>query len=365
MSSTLLDVRAAFGEIARLGAITRFRPGTWTLDGGHLQGVGAVDERTLALSASSKAEATVAFVEWADRIGFGTGTSIGHVVVGDRTLHHAGGLQIADDVLAVGVEAGEVRSRVVFLDVADANAPSLIDHLAFERPGPGQAPENKRWTAGAVGLTRRGHGYLLVVGSWDSAQLDFYESTGGASDGGELRDPGCSFRHVSAWDSDGADRTGWKDGNYGAYQSVNLIMSTTGGVFFVAGNRNRSGEDWIDLFSVDLSDPAAPRVAKEDKRHLTCRDDASFRWAGGLVVDGEDLHAIAAEKNLHSLTTVNAFIGGGGLRFVVNRRSGVVHSLLDPCPYVGRMSAANRVPTDDASEGSEWCDYCFPERADG
>ena len=173
------------------------------------------------------------------------------------------------------------------------------------------------------------------------------------------------LKQFRQWDARTADRRNWKDRNYGSYQSLNLVLSTAGDVYFVAGNRNRGGHDWIDLFSVDLSRRPARRVVKVDNRHLTCRDGASFRYAGGVLVDDGDLHAIAAESDLHPRTTVNVFVGGGGLRYVVNRRSHVIHSLLDPCRFVGRLRPINRLLTDDDTLGSEWCDFCFPDRADG
>ena len=361
MSGELPDVLAAFEEIAPLGAVARFERGSLRSDGGHLQGVGVVDERTLAISTSASEGAAVAMIEWPERAGFGLGRVTRHVIVGRDPFLHAGGLQITDGILAVGVEDSEAheRSSTVFLDVADPAAPALLDHLGFDRPPRGEPRVEKRWTAGAVGLARHGDVYLLAVGSWDSAQIDFY-----VSNLGDLRDPACRFRPVAEWDSRSADRSDWIDRSYGSYQSLHVLVEATGATFVAAGNRNRIGEDWIDLFSVELSEETEPKVVKVAKRHLTCREGASFRWGGGFVTVDGVLHAIATGRDLEPSTTVNAFVGGGGARYVVNTRTGTIHSLLDPCPYVARMTPDHLLTTNDPTAGTERCGFCFPEPVD-
>ena len=366
--SSMHSVKEAFGWIGTVGQVSKFRRGATTLEGGHLQGVGLVDIRTLAISTSGHDEARVLFVAWDERIGSGTGSIVGELVVGTIPLDHGGGLQIADGVLAVGTEDNDDkdRSRVVFHDVTEAPASTELAHLAFDRPGPGQAAEHKRWTAGAVGMGLVGNSYLLVVGSWGSDELDFYRSTGP-----DLRDPTCRFRHVADWSEDDADTGTWIDDNWASYESLNLIIGTDDRVFLIGGNRS-NGRDWIDLYEVDLDAPRSIRLTKLAKRHLTCRDGASFRWSGGIATDGTVLHAVTTERDLHNRTTVNVFNGPGGLsggaskfRFLANTRTRETHSLIDPCPWVVKISLANRLPTDGRPAGFGWCDFCFPERADG
>jgi len=360
------SVLRAFESIQTVAALSRFERGSITLGSGHLQGVGCVDRGTLAISTSGRTRASVLFVAWPDHVGSGDGEIIGTVTVGRRPLDHAGGLQISEDVLAVGVEDNEAknRSRIVFWDVADPRAASPLRHLAFDRPGDGQAPLVERWTAGAVGLAEASDGHLLVVGSWNSADLDFYRSTRK-----DLRDPTCRFLHVADWSSDHADRGSWVDDTWANYQSLSVVISHDGRQFIIGGNRNAAGEDWIDLYEVDLNLPSARRLTKVAKKHMTCREGASFRWAGGIVAVGEILHAIATERDLHEHTIVNLFPGRGSgfgrageTRFLANTRSRQTHSLLDPCPWVDKISPRNRRRTDAQLDGYRWCDFCFPER---
>lgn len=304
------SVVEAFGSIQTVPAGTTFARGTTTLDAGHLQGAGVIDERTMAISASGAPEAVVLVVRWPERIGLGEGAITDAVVVGDAPLDHAGGLQVARRVLAVGVEdpRAKDRSRVVFLDCADPTSIRVLDHLTIDRPGDGQLPEPRRWTAGAVGLSGGRARAVVVVGSWDSAELDFYRATRR-----DLTDPRCRFRHVAEWARDDADTSSWVDDNWGGYQSLNLVRWTRR-LFVVAGNRNDDGEDWIDLYEIDLDLPPATRLTKLARRHMSCRDGASFRWAGGFDSDGSVLHALATEKDLEDHTSVNLFWGPGGSR---------------------------------------------------
>ena len=255
---------------------------------------------------------------------------------------------------------------MVFYDVGDPLAPVELSHLAFERPGPGQSPATKRWTAGAVGLVATGTDYLLGVGSWGSAQIDVYRSSSA-----DLRDSACRFTHVAQWSEEGADKGEWIDGNWGGYQSLNLFAGGDGRIFVVGGHRNAAGQDWIDLYELHLDRAEPRRVRKLAKRHLFCHEGASFRWAGGFVSEGGILHAIAAERDLHTRTTVNLFEGPGGLgtreraRFVANRNTRETHSLADPCAWVDDIAPAHRLLCRERPPGYFWCDYCFPALADG
>src|SRR6476660_4584326 len=78
-----------------------------------------------------------------------------------------------DDILAPGYERSESgaagTSVVLFYDVRSAASPTALDHLTIERTSSGQ-------TAGAVGLSRDGASWLLLVANWDSDRLDFYRS---------------------------------------------------------------------------------------------------------------------------------------------------------------------------------------------
>lgn len=336
---------------------------------------GRLDERSAERTAYARLADELFAVQWDLVVGSGRGTIITDppVIVATGDLDHAGGLQIADGILAVGAEDDDAkdRSQIRFYDVRDPSAFDLQGHLTFTRPGPGQTPRHERWTAGAVGLVKTADRYTLVVGSWNSDELDFYCST---SD--DLRDTACTFQHVGSWSKHQADKSDWIDDNWEGYQSLNLVVGSRGRLFLIGGHRGgiggHTGSDWLDLYELHLDRPAIRRVAKVGKRHMTCHDGASFRWGGGIVSEGQLLHAIATEADLKSTTKINLFEGPGGIGhldmgagFIANRNSGETHSRLHPCAWVSQIAGDHRVMCSERPEGFHWCDYCFPDRADG
>ena len=50
---------------------------------------------------------------------------------------------------------------------------------------------------------------------------------------------------------------------------------------------------------------------------------------------------------------------------VANKRSRETHSLNNPCAFVSKMSARNRLEVTARPAGFKWCDFCFRTRADG
>ena len=107
-----------------------------------------------------------------------------------KLLNHAGGCQVTDDDLLVfGIEnVGLQRyseSLILIYDISEPTEPKIV--------GPKRAPRAKHGilrrssptsnTAGAVGLTKLSYFesfganttmYMLAVGNWDAARIDFY-----------------------------------------------------------------------------------------------------------------------------------------------------------------------------------------------
>lgn len=85
-------------------------------------------------------------------------------------FRHAGGFQIFDHFLAIGIEDNHLRtsSKVKVYDVAAKNVwnePLYTIELqgSFEKP-----------TAGAVGIAPYKKEMLLAVANWDCQNIDFY-----------------------------------------------------------------------------------------------------------------------------------------------------------------------------------------------
>jgi hypothetical protein len=143
-------------------------------------------------------------------------------------------------------------------------------------------------------LLRRPTDYLLAVGGWDSDNVDFYTSNNVSPTASNW-----AFSRVKTWKENSKNTSGWIDGNWGAYQALNLLRESNGRLYLVGFNRNSGGHDWADLFSLDMSASQSRMLKKIDKKHVYCRDGASFRWGGGLYAPRPTtrITLLAAERN--------------------------------------------------------------------
>ena len=178
--------------------------------GGHLQGVQmrfypTANRHVLFLSHDSETAGYLLAVEFAaDLVAPGRVIHV-HPFPSDGAsppLRHAGGFQLSGDVLAIGLEDNQqkTRSQVQFWDVADPTRLRPLEHLTILRSG---EPEDQ--TAGGVALVRRKYDHLVAVANWDSRAIDFY-----ASDDKPLADPACRFHQLGRWQVAGADTSHWR-----------------------------------------------------------------------------------------------------------------------------------------------------------
>lgn len=362
------SVMEAFSWIGTGGKKLTFHGRGIDLSGGHFQGVAYLNIRTLAISSSGDDIAKVFLLRWRTQIGEGEGELIREIVVGNSPFNHAGGIQISDNVLAVGVEDfnGRKKSKVKFFDLRDFRRPIELGHLEVNR----SSNIKKRKTAGAVGLIKLNDRYLMITGSWNSETIDFYYSNME-----DLLNTSCRFELFDSWEIAKENKNDWIDKNWGGYQFLNLVSFDNSNIYLIGGH-NSSPHDWIDLYKIELaSPPSHVRLVKVSKRHLFCDPDPSFEFAGGIIIDGTRLHVIATEEKSHSITSANLFESPGGItqinpnsaRFLLNRRSNEVHSLENPCSWVKYIAPANIILIYNENEliDNNWCDFCFPERADG
>ncbi len=277
------------------------RTGFTIPSGGHLQGIQQLDNRHLVISGSSNSVAYFFIVRWPVVI---RPSDIGQVIKVVRINddfpgmrhNHASGIQVLGNILAVGAEGGNDpnTSTVVFYDLTDRTNPAPVGNPIFRQ----------HETAGAVGIVQQPGHVLLAVGGWDSDVIDFYRS-----DTQYLTSGNFTFSLFKTWDESQKNTTGWIDGNYGKYQSLNLLRDLNGKLFMIGFNRNSAGQDWADLFSVNLSSVSSSILKKIDKKHVYCADGASFRFGGGAYAPSptSDITLYAVEADLHDQTTINRF----------------------------------------------------------
>lgn len=306
MHHSLLICIVAATVAAQPDTLTVVLPeGTAVPRGGHLQGVQAWRSSAdggwrVALSRSSNTLGQVYIADFGEELaGRGRVTRIVDFSSDGREppLRHAGGFQVVDEILAVGLEDNQdrLRSEVQFWDLRDPSRPRQLTHLTVRREGdrPGDM------TAGAVGLLIRENDALLCVANWDAAALDFYRSNGQPP-----RDAACRFTHVGRWKESGTDRQAWRpDEIWRSYQSVNLLSGEPGKPQLL-GFAGEAGNSVLDVFTIELSGGGLNLTKTATSPHRFAHQ--SFNWAGGAIVE-EDNRAprlMASEHDIKEATRV-------------------------------------------------------------
>jgi hypothetical protein len=300
------DVVSAFERLPSTSEAVAFALGNTTLPrGGHLQGIqvrfdAAKNRQLVYLTHDSQTVAYLLIVEFMPDFG-----QPGRVVAyrefpsdgRSPPLRHAGGIQVVGDVLAVGLEDNQqkTRSEVQFWDVSKVEAPVQLKHLTVPRSG---AAKDK--TSGAVGLVRRETDHLLAVANWDSRAIDFYVTSSAS-----LSEPACRFKQLVRWHVDSAETSDWRpDASFGTYQAINLLGDSRGGLFLLGFNTTSAGQDIVDLYRVRLDEAPDKLLQKLAQKQWKLPKDNGFRSAGGIWVDRGRLAILSSQHSLAPQTWI-------------------------------------------------------------
>lgn len=303
-------IPSSFSKISTQGKVLKFERNRFSMpSGGHIQGIQQLDRNHMVISGSSSGSAFFFIIKWKGGI---DSMSLGRVVnltivnedFPNMKHNHVGGIQVVDDILVVGTEGGgdPIKSSVVFYDLSNVYSPRAL-----------QTRINRSWdSAGAVGMVKRSSDYLLLVGGRDSERIDFYKSNKRS-----IKSSSLTFSRFQTWHTNQKSTNGWIDKNWGNYQGLNLLRSSNGFLYLVGFNRNVGdgpgflglGQDWVDLFSIHLSAHQSRIIRKVDKKHVRCKEGASFRWGGGVYAPNPmgEIKVLAVERDFHTQTTINIF----------------------------------------------------------
>lgn len=314
----------AFGQLTTDGiSIPLHNELEFDQSGGHLQGIQLYsrDGRDYVfLSGSSSKAAYMAHAELAE-----TARVIGIDTFMLDPYRHAGGFQIHDRYLAVGIEDNRLRnaSMVMIYDL-DGFPGAWTEPLhVIERKG-----EFERVTAGAVGITEIHDHALVAVGNWDSRVIDFYVCPLPEFKQGRNR-----FRLVYSADMRRLSRAGWCDPHWRPYQNINLFVGARGAVYLTGFTRGEKGQHLADVF--ELLVPEAffdPKLAGGDGREgmtikkthsksFVPKGNACFRAGAGLcrLSDGQ-LALFSCPNRMGGHSVINVFADGPRLRLAGSGR---------------------------------------------
>ncbi|MEM6841202.1 MAG: hypothetical protein AAF632_03165 [Bacteroidota bacterium] len=262
----------AWAQLSFVEAFQRIGDSTYTVsfqntltvnrEGGHIQGIQWVGGSFLLSGSSS----TVSY--------YATVTE-GEVTRVDTLLHrpykHAGGFQVNDRLLAIGVEDNEAKniSQVLVYDFSNPADPVSRPVQVIQREG-----EVKRATAGCVAIAEYREHYVLLVGDWDIRHLDLYQIPTT-----QIGDADVSSTQTQSITLEDHLHDDWIDNNWWPYQNINLFNSEDS-LYLVGLGVNDQKENVADVFTVDLEPEL--KLTKVASKTFPEQHKISFLWGAGV-----------------------------------------------------------------------------------
>ena len=199
----------------------------------------------------------------------------------DKPFKHAGGFQIFQNLMAIGVEDNDAKkmSKVFIFNLDNPEKPPEEPLAVIDRSG-----SIRRATAGCVGITVIEGKVLIVVGDWDTEHLDFY-----IADHLKLGNGDETPELAYSIEIKNINKTGWTDDNWLAYQNVNFIQDDAGHLFLAGMASDENNENVLDLFKVESDKLSSFKLVKIHTRKFSQNKQTGFRWGAGIsfLVDNQ------------------------------------------------------------------------------
>jgi len=248
---------------------------------GHFQGVQHIIKNgaeKLLVSGSSRSKAYVLQIDLNSR------TSESLIPLMKDPFRHAGGIQVSEPYLIVGIEDNIIKttSRVCLYNYQNNELTNALPSITIGREG-----EPKRQTAGASGLLAMEDGFLSIVANWDSRNWDFYHIKPKSGKQQLL----YSFTAPTEW---------------GGYQAINLLKDHTS--IYALGFYKKGSLATADLILVSKRGPFEPIMEKVDTKSFNCKNGADFNSAVGLQVNSKGKLVIwSTQADPAKKITINKF----------------------------------------------------------
>jgi hypothetical protein len=264
--------------------------------GGHIQGVQGISHQGnhyYVLSGSSSEYSYYSVVKVGQ-----TNFVISHNKILERPFKHAGGFQIHNNLMAIGVEDNDKKNRskvFIFLLENPENPPeqpvAIIERIGTE----------KRATAGCVAITGIDDRLLIIVGDWDTKHLDFYVIEKKLLG----KDP-AALQLEYSMDMAKTDKTEWVDESWLSYQNINLISEA--GTLYLAGMTTNDGVEILDLFEVINAEMKVFSLKKIYSKNFGVSENTKFRWGAGLyMAPDQKLQILSTPENILSENIIHMY----------------------------------------------------------
>ena len=214
----------------------------------------------------------------------------------EKPFKHAGGCQIFQNYLAVGIEdnSAKDKSKVCIYDISEPENPLVKPIVIIERNG-----DPLRNTAGCVGITRYKNKTLAVVGDWDSKHLDFY-----STDFGKVNE--SAFKKIASVDTESISKNDWIDNDWHSYQNINLF-NIENKLYLIGLGQTKHSENIADLFEVTEEMSGNFSLLKIATKTFKCTNECSFKAGTGIQFTDGKFKILACGYNIKSVTYLNVF----------------------------------------------------------
>jgi len=214
----------------------------------------------------------------------------------EKPFKHAGGFQIFQDYLAVGIEdnSAKDKSKVCIYDISEPEKPLAKPITVIERNG-----EPLRSTAGCVGLTKYKNKALIVVGDWDSKNLDFYS-------GDFEKINSTAFKKIYSIDTKSISRKDWINNEWHSYQNINLF-NIDEKLYLIGLGQTKTAENIADLYTVTEESTGIFLLKKVASKTFNCTKECSFKAGAGVEYKNEKFKILACSYNIKSISHLNIF----------------------------------------------------------
>ncbi len=214
----------------------------------------------------------------------------------EKPFKHAGGFQIFQNYLAVGIEdnSAKNKSKVCIYDISEPENPLTKTIAISERNG-----EPLRSTAGCVGITKYKNKTLIVVGDWDSKNLDFY-----SVDFEKINN--STFKKISSIDTESISKKDCINNEWHSYQNINLF-NIDEKLYLIGLGQTKNAENIADLYTVTEVSNDIFSLKKVATKTFNCTNDCSFKAGAGIDYANEKFKVFACGYNIQSISYLNVF----------------------------------------------------------
>ena len=267
-------------------------------EGGHIQGIQPYtsgEGEFVIVTGSSSTVSYYAII----KIGDHNEVISVHPIL-EKPFKHAGGFQVHQNLMAIGIEDNEARnvSKVFIYQIDDPLTPPSNPKKIIERAG-----EYERATAGCVGITQYKEQVLVMVGDWGTRHLDIY-----ACPLKEWESDQTRLEQLTSVTASKIQKDDWVDPSWLSYQNINLI-NWQDTLYLIGLGVNNEGEEVADLFLIEETKLKDFHLKKIGSQKFEKQNGSSFRWGAGVAWHPEKgiERILSCPAHIHDVSLFNEY----------------------------------------------------------